>query len=256
MIDYDEICDFAQKELNINLKAYKEIQMHRRIESFISKMDVTSTLEFIIMCRKNQCIRDQFLDLITINVTEFFRNQDTFMQLKDVLRRNLPTTECYKIWSSACSNGSEPYSVAMLLENMNITNYKILATDIDKNVLNYAKNGIYKEDEILGVPDYYLIRYFEKKNKEYHINNLIKSKVRFVRHDLLLEDFPERIDLILCRNVVIYFKKEEKMKIYNKFYESLNDGGIVFVGATENIYDYNQIGFKKLGTFFYQKVVK
>lgn len=255
-IDYIELCNYVQREFKINLNAYKELQMHRRIESFVSKTNAKTTIDFIRMCTVNDDLREQFLDLITINVTEFFRNPDIFMQLREIFRRHLPKRDCYKIWSSACSNGSEPYSVAMILENMSITNYKILATDIDQNVLNYARNGIYKEDETLGVPDYYLLKYFNKVDDRYQISNSIKNKITFSRHDLLLENFPESLDLILCRNVVIYFKKEEKMKIYNKFYKSLNDNGIVFIGATENIYDHKQIGFTKLGTFFYQKVVK
>ncbi len=256
MFDINEIYDYVYKEFKIKLEAYKEVQMHRRIEFFISKTSAKSIEDFIDLCKKNNIIKEQFLDLITINVTEFFRNMDIFLQIKDVFRKALPKKEKYMIWSSACSNGAEPYSVAMILENINVHNYKILATDIDNNVLDYANNGIYSEDEIGEVPNYYLIKYFEKYGNKYKIKNFIKDKVVFRRHDLILDEFPACMDLILCRNVVIYFKKEEKMKIYNKFYKSLNDNGIVFIGATENIYDYQQIGFNKWGTFFYQKVVR
>lgn len=256
MLDINELCDYVLKEFRIKLAAYKEVQMHRRIEFFISKTPAKTTREFIELCKKDKDIKKQFLDLITINVTEFFRNIDIFLQIKDVFNKFLPKKNFYMIWSSACSNGSEPYSIAMILETINIHNYKILATDIDENVLRYAENGIYKEDEVIGVPNYYLIKYFNKHGKDFEIKDFIRDKVIFKRHDLILDEFPENFDLILCRNVVIYFKKEEKMKIYNKFYNSLNNNGVIFIGATENIYDYKQIGFNKLGIFFYQKVVK
>lgn len=256
MLDINELCDYVFKEFRIKLSAYKEVQMHRRIEFFISKTSARNSGEFIELCKKDKDIKKQFLDLITINVTEFFRNIDVFLQIKDVFKKFLPKKNFYMIWSSACSNGSEPYSIAMILEAINIHNYRILATDIDENVLKYAENGIYKEDEVAGVPNYYLIKYFDKHGKKFEIKDSIKDKVIFKRHDLILDEFPENFDLILCRNVVIYFKKEEKMKIYNKFYKSLNDRGVIFIGATENIYDYKQIGFNKLGIFFYQKVVK
>ncbi len=256
MFNIKELYDFVYREFKIKLDAYKEVQMHRRIEFFISKTEAKDVKEFIELCKRNSALKNQFLDLITINVTEFFRNPEIFLQIKDIFRNTLPERDTYMIWSSACSNGSEPYSVAMILNDAEIYNYKIIATDIDKNMLDYARRGIYKEDEINEVPSYYLSKYFEKFGDEYRIKNSIKSDVMFRKHDLILDEFPIGLDFILCRNVIIYFKKEEKMKIHSRFYDSLNNEGVVFIGATENIYDYNQIGFIKLGTFFYQKVVK
>ena len=258
MINLSEIYDYVYNEFNIQLNAYKEAQMKRRIESFIySKTPTRTSYEFIKYCEENPFIKNQFLDLLTINVTEFFRNLDIFLKLKDVFRKSLPKKKFYKIWSSACSNGAEPYSVAMILDSIDITNYKILATDIDLNILEYAKAGVYKEDEIAEVPNYYLIKYFNKRyDNKFEISDAIKRKVILKKHDLILDEYPNDIDLILCRNVVIYLKKEEKMKIYSRFYDSLNYKGVIFIGATENIYDYNQIGFNKLGIFFYQKEVR
>ncbi len=135
-------------------------------------------------------------------------------------------------------------------------NYEILATDIDKKMLNYAEKAIYTTYDLRNVSSEYIDKYFNFFNDKFKVKDFIRNKIEFIRHDLILDYFPSCFDLILCRNVVIYFTKDEKMKIYNKFYDSLNNNGVVFIGATENIYDYKQIGFNKLGTFFYQKVVK
>ncbi len=256
MFDINEIYDFVYKEFKIKLDAYKSVQMNRRIESFVSKTNIKTSRDFIAECRQNEALREQFLDLITINVTQFFRNIDIFFYLKDIFNKYLPKREMYRIWSSACSIGSEPYSVAMLLENMGIKNYEILATDIDRKVLEYAEKGIYKEDELDNIPSVFIEEYFLRQGDKFRIKGSIRNKVVFSKHDLILNQFPQKMDLILCRNVIIYFKREETIKIYNKFYDCLNDSGVVFIGATENIYDYQQIGFTKLGTFFYQKVVK
>ena len=256
MFDINQLHEYVYREFKIKLDAYKEVQMNRRIEFFISKTSATSSYEFIEMCEKDKNLKNDFLNLITINVTEFFRNPDIFLQIKNIFKKSLPKREQYLIWSSACSNGSEPYSVAMILDSINVKNYKILATDIDNNMLEYGKKGTYTIDETREVPNFYLMNYFDKDQNVFNIRKDIKEKVVFKKHDLILDDYPKDIDLILCRNVVIYFKKQEKMKIYNKFYDALNPDGIVFIGATENIYDYQQIGFNKLSTFFYQKVVK
>lgn len=256
MFDINEIYDFVYREFRIKLDAYKSVQMNRRIETFITKNNINTYSDFVIACRKNDSLREQFLDYITINVTQFFRNIDIFFSLEDVFKKHIPKRETYRIWSSACSIGSEPYSVAMLLENIGIKNYEILATDIDRKVLEYAENGLYKEDEVEDVPNNFLANYFTKEQDKFRIIDSIRNKITFSRHDLILNQFPYGVDLILCRNVVIYFKRAEQIRIYHKFYDCLNDSGVVFIGATENIYDYQQIGFSKLGTFFYQKAVK
>lgn len=128
-------------------------------------------------------------------------------------------------------------------------NYEILATDIDKKMLNYAEKAIYTTYDLRNVSSEYIDKYFNFFNDKFKVKDFIRNKIEFIRHDLILDYFPSCFDLILCRNVVIYFTKDEKMKIYNKFYDSLNNNGVVFIGATENIYDYKQIGFNKLGTF-------
>lgn len=244
------------KEFNINLSAYKSNQLHRRISSLMSRVGVNSVEEYIALLKKDTDQRQKFLDFITINVSEFFRNPEIFEELKAKLKNELlPKSSSLKIWSAACSIGAEPYSVAMYLEELSpMGRHKIIATDIDNTIIERAKKGEYVSSEIKNVKKEYLSKYFAINNDKYIVVPKIKSLVNFKKHDLILEEYEKDFDLIICRNVVIYFNQDIKDKIYNKFSQSLKKGGLLFVGATESIYNYRDYGFEKASTFIYRKL--
>ncbi len=160
-----------------------------------------------------------------------------------------------KIWSSACASGEEPYSIALILKkNKCFNNAQILATDIDNNALNTAKKGVYSKKSLTNVPKDLIKLYFtDKGNNFLEIDDEIKKKVTFKRLNLLEDNFPGHFDLILCRNVMIYFTEAAKEKLYFKFFNSLTKGGIFFVGSTEQIIMPQKYGFKGIRNFFYQK---
>ena len=133
-------------------------------------------------------------------------------------------------------------------------NHNIIATDIDNTILNRAKKAEYTDIEMKNVSRSNLEKYFTKEDKKYYLDNTIKSMVDFKKHDLIEGIYEKDCDLIVCRNVVIYFTNEVKNQIYKKFSESLKQGGLLFVGATESIYNYKDYGFEKLSTFIYKKV--
>lgn len=244
------------KEFNINLSAYKSNQLHRRINSLMSRVGANSIEEYISMLKKDAAQRQKFLDFITINVSEFFRNPEIFEDLKDKLKNDLlKSNTSLKIWSAACSIGAEPYSIAMYLDELSPgVRHKIIATDIDNIILEKARNGEYTASEIKNVKKEYISKYFTEKDDKYIINTRIKSMVTFKKHDLILENYDKDFDLIVCRNVVIYFNQDIKDQIYKKFSQSLKKGGLLFVGATESIYNYKDYGFEKASTFIYRKL--
>ncbi|HHV46698.1 MAG TPA: protein-glutamate O-methyltransferase CheR [Tissierellia bacterium] len=242
--------------INIDLNLYKENQMLRRITSLMKRNGFDSFEEYYAHLETDRSLLDQFIDYLTINVSEFFRNPSQWEVLqKDILpsiitKLNRPLN----IWSSACSTGEEPYSLAMLLTKFyRLEEINILATDIDTVAIEKAKKGIYDEKAISKVPIEFLDRFFENYHKSYKIKDEIKNTVRFERIDLLKDPFPKHMDLILCRNVIIYFTSEAKDMIYTKFYNSLNDNGILFVGSTEQILTPEKYSFKPVKTFFYTK---
>lgn len=255
-MDLIQFEQWVLKEFGINLSAYKSNQLHRRILSLMSRVGVNTVDEYIALLKKDPNQKQKFLDFITINVTEFFRNPEIFDDLKGKLQSELlPHNKNLKIWSAACSIGAEPYSIAMILDSISpLSKHTILATDIDTTILEKAKKGEYVYSEVKNVKKEYMDKYFKIIGDKYIIDSKIKNMVTFKKHDLILERYENNFDLIVCRNVVIYFNQDVKNEIYKKFSSSLRKGGLLFVGATESIYNYRDFGFEKASTFIYKKL--
>jgi chemotaxis protein methyltransferase CheR len=253
LIDFEK---WVLKEFNINLSAYKSNQLHRRILSLMSRVGAATVDEYITLLKRDKTHKQRFLDFFTINVTEFFRNPEFFEDLKNKISTELlPMNKDLKVWSAACSIGSEPYSLAMILEEVaSEGKHSILATDIDNTILDRAKKSEYAVSEIKNIKKDYLDKYFTQINEKYIISTKLKNMVTYKKHDLILESYEKNFDLIVCRNVVIYFTQEVKNDIYKKFSLSLKKGGLLFVGATESIYNYKDYGFEKSSTFIYKKI--
>lgn len=256
-LDFNFFNNWVQANLNINLDAYKENQLQRRISTVMRGAGATTLQEYAKLIDKDEQVKRIFLDYITINVTEFFRNKEIFDEFESIIMNVLiPKFNSIKIWSAACSIGAEPYSIAIILERNNaIKKSKIIATDIDDTILKKAKKGVYKDYEIKSLSQEDLNKYFSYNNdKGYEINDNLKSIVSFKKHDLILDDYEKGFHAVVCRNVTIYFKNETKNEIYKKIHDSLVPGGVFFIGATESIYNPENFGFKKLSTFIYEKV--
>jgi chemotaxis protein methyltransferase CheR len=251
-----KIDSFVLKEYGINLSAYKSKQLTRRIESFISRCGAGNDTDFITLLKNDKQLSKRFLDHLTINVSEFFRNREMFLDLEEKIKNLLiPGSSTLKIWSAACSNGSEPYTLAMIMDRLTPgRRHNIIATDIDNTILEKAKLGEYSYSEVKNVKKDYLNKYFKISGDKYIIEQKIKNMVTFKKHDLILEAYEKDFDLIVCRNVVIYFNQDIKDEIYKKFSSSLKKGGLLFVGATESIYNYKEYGFDKASTFIYRKL--
>ena len=255
-MDLEDFKKWVLKEYKIDLSAYKSNQLHRRILSLMSRVGANSVEDYIALLKNDENQKQKFLDFITINVSEFFRNPEIFDEVKKKIENDLILNESnLKIWSAACSIGAEPYSLAMILDNLKTKGrHSILATDIDSSIIDRAKRGEYVISEIKNVKNEYLQKYFTKVDDKYIIDSRIKNIVTFKKHDLILDNYENGFDLIVCRNVVIYFNQDIKNEIYKKFSASLKKGGLLFVGATESIYNYKDYGFEKASTFIYKKL--
>lgn len=253
-MDYAGFISNIYKISGIDLSLYKEKQMKRRIDSLISSSYYQSYYDFFNRLIIDKKLYDEFIKYITINVTEFFRNREQWDILeKDILP--LIIKKNMKIWSAACSSGEEPYTLAMIISKyIDLKDIYILATDIDNAILAKAKKGIFNSKSIENVPHEYVKKYFKCiDNDTYEISDLLRKNITFKKHDLLIDKYPDNVDLIVCRNVLIYFNDAAKDNIYKKIYTSLTNNGIFFVGNTEQIIFPNKYNFESVKTFFYKK---
>ena len=269
---YEDLIDFFYKKANINLSLYKENQMKRRIETFINQeIGKVDYAQFIDKLNKDEDLLFRFKDRITINVTEFFRNPAVWENLKTkVIPEIIKSSDKKKltIWSAGCSSGEEPYSLAMLMEeNFPKVDWRILATDLDVTVLEKCKIGQYGSYQVSTLNDKLKEKYFKEisasdiKNQDgfitgesvFEIDKKLRNRIEFKRQNLLEDIFPKNVDLILCRNVVIYFTEETKSVLYQRFADALRDQGILVIGNTEHIVDYKSKGFTKIADWTFEK---
>ena len=255
--DYEEFKKVVLTLTGIDLNAYKERQMKRRIDTLISRNNYDQYDSYSKALRENKDIFEEFVNYLTINVSEFYRNPALWKTLEDVVLPDLINKfgPNLKIWSAACSTGDEPYSLAMVMaKKVPMNKIHIIATDIDSQVLEKAQMGVYGANSLNGLPDEYKNKYFDKMGeKAYKISDEIKKCVEFKKHNLLKDAYPNGCHLVVCRNVMIYFTEEAKQEIYQKFHDALVKDGCLFVGNTEQIINYKDLGFGFNKLFFYNK---
>lgn len=205
---------------------------------------------------RDQTALTKLKNFLTINVTEFFRDAEQFNILKTKVMPGLLNHRPHlSVWSAGCSHGGEPYSVAITLKEItNHARHRIVATDIDEQMVEKAKKGgPYSAADLTNVAYKLVLKYFRKEPDGYYVIDEIKRMIDFKRQDLLKGRFESGFDLIMCRNVVIYFSDEAKRMLYSGFYDALNAEGILFIGATETLLEAKEMGLERVHNCFYQK---
>jgi chemotaxis protein methyltransferase CheR len=254
--DYDYFVNEILRLTQIDLSSYKQNQMKRRIDAFIMRHNSKGYEDFVALVRKDKALLEEFVEYITINVSEFYRNPEQWKFLTDEVFPKLIERfgNRLTIWSAACSTGDEPYSLVMALSKyVPLSQIRIIATDLSDEIIEKAKIGMYGQKSLASVPPEYKEKYFKKNGDFYQISDEIKRCVEFKKHNLLKDPFIKQCNLIVCRNVLIYFTEEAKDETFVKFYESLAKGGILFIGSTEQILNYKSIGYVRKSNFFYEK---
>jgi chemotaxis protein methyltransferase CheR len=222
----------------IDLDCYKSTQMRRRLDAYLLRVKASSWAEYFRRLEASEEERLRFKDYLTINVTSFFRDPDKFEVLrKEILPTLLAGGHGLNVWSAGCSDGAEAYTLAMLLDTAAPgKNSHIWATDLDRNVLAKARaGGPYLADEVANVPMAMRQRYLEPVPEGFRVKPALQRLITFQEHNLLRDPIRERFDLIVCRNVIIYFTEEAKEALFRRFVSVLRPGGYLFIGATETI---------------------
>jgi chemotaxis protein methyltransferase CheR len=255
--DFAEFCQGIQRLWNVNLSAYNPGQLQRRLRGIMSRVGVPTLAEFLRYLEGHPQQSAEFQDRFMINVTQFFRDERHFGRLEEILKAGGFHRQVHRIWSAACSVGMEPYSVAMIMDELSPQGtWKIEATDLDTKALAAAREGLYKAADLEDVPLPRRTRYFHAREEEpCAVVEALMSRVRFSALDLLdpRGRQPRNCDLVLCRNVTIYFGAEAKDQVYRLLAGSLRPGGILFIGATERISPSESTHFRSIQPFFYER---
>lgn len=246
--EFKLFADYLYEYAGIKLTLQKKNLLITRLAQMIEKQGYSSFKAYFEHMKSDKTGKtlSEFINKISTNHTYFYREEDHFTYLEQVVLPEI--VEKYgkqkdlRIWSAGCSNGSEPYTLTMLLndyfdKDMQAWDAKILATDISEKVLDMAVKGIYKNSDIERIPPLWKIKYFSKVNLEtFQVRDEIRGNVIFRRLNLL-SDFPFKkpFHIIFCRNVMIYFDEPTKNKIIQKFYHLLVPGGYLFIGHSETI---------------------
>lgn len=256
-IYFKKYCDLLYKRTGIFVRENKKETFKLKVDKSMRKLNIHSHDEYLQYLQKHDGKEhfQQFINDMTINTTEFFREKQHFDFIENNIRfiiQNNPRIvrkNEIRVWSAAASSGQEAVSLAILFKecfdsNMNI---KILATDIDKEILSKAVNGIYSHSECKDIPQEFLYKYFEKVNNGFSVKEEIRDMIKY-RHFNLMQNFnfKKGFDIIFCRNVMIYFNNPVQERLVNKFYNNLVQGGLLFIGHSESLvsksHEYQYIG--------------
>lgn len=263
--DFNFIRQLVASETGISLSEQKRELVYGRLSKRLRSLELQSFAEYCRYVGQNMQELHELVNAITTNLTAFFREPYHFDYLRDellpgLLRSNAASRRI-RIWSAGCSTGEEPYSIAMVLRDAVPAGQgwdaRILATDIDSNVLARAQQGVYAEERTSGIPERYLRRSFRRGQGDnagmLRVNDEVRSLITF-RQLNLMQDWPMRgpFDVIFCRNVVIYFDKPTQRRLFNRYADLLADGGHLFIGHSETLFKVCE-RFTLIGRTIYRK---
>lgn len=244
---FKQYCDLLYEKSGIFIKQNKKDTLRIKIDKSMAKQNVTTYDKYLKYLQGENSAEyfQQFINDITTNTTEFFREKEHFnfieQNFKTILKNNsriLKTREI-RIWSAGCSSGQEPVSLSIFFNEIfqkQDINIKILATDIDSKILSQAVRGMYSYAECESIPKAILLKYFHKANEGFCVKEEIKKNITYRLFNLMEDyNFKKGFDIIFCRNVMIYFNNSVQEKLVNKFYKELVSGGLLFIGHSESL---------------------
>jgi chemotaxis methyl-accepting protein methylase len=229
-----------------DLNRFKENYLRRRVGTRVRALGCHSWAHYAEVLEKDPSELERLRDRLTVNVTEFLRDPDVWEEIRELVLPALldkaagrPKREL-RIWSAGCSSGEEPYSLAMLSREAaraqgKGVDVRVLASDLDAVVLQRAKDGRYPSAAFTHVPPALLKAWFEPEGDGYRAGPALRSAVNFRILDLFSTPPPPELDLILCRNVMIYFSRDLQQKLLRAFHQALRPGGVFITGKTETV---------------------
>ncbi|MBA3823419.1 MAG: protein-glutamate O-methyltransferase CheR [Ktedonobacterales bacterium] len=240
----------------IDLDAYKRPQMMRRLDAILARCHLASLTALANELKPNSEVLKEFMERFTINVSECFRDKPRFEQLqRQIIPEMAKRNAALRLWSAGCSYGAEPYSLAIILREANLTRAAITATDIDPKILAAAKAGeSFTSNDFRNLTPEIAKRYFTvTPTGTFRATEALRPFITFRQQNLLQPPPGKDFDIVLCRNVTIYFTEESKDQVTQHLVDALRPGGILFIGETETIHRPQRFGLTLRSTSFYEK---
>lgn len=256
--DYTVFCEGIRALTRIDLLQYKRGQMERRIRSFAQRRGVTDLTAYLAQLRRDRAEVDEFLDRVTINVSQLWRNPEQWTVLE---RQVLPeliasaTAGRVRAWSAGCSYGAEAYTLAALCRQLDPrTRATIVGTDIDRRMVDRAKLGRFSDEDARSASKRVLERWFTRDGDEWQASRELQALCQFEVGDLLrVQPRRDAYDLVLCRNTVIYFTEDVRDALHERLVTSLRPGGYLVIGSTERVSRPRELGLVATHPFTYRK---
>ena len=254
--DYVAFCDGIRTLCAIDLSQYKRGQMERRIRSFARRRGSEGLADYLGVLKAQPVELEEFLDRMTINVSQLWRNPEQWKLIGGTLLPELAETgRSVSVWSAGCSYGAEAYTVAALARtHVPAARVTIKGTDIDKRMVERARQGRFSEEDARSAPSDLLERHFTRVDDGWQAKRELLSMCSFEVGDLLRMRVPEgRLDLVFCRNTVIYFTDEVRNELHARLAQALRPGGYLVIGSTERIHEPREMDLTPTQPFVYRK---
>ena len=252
--EYLDFCVGLRRLAGVDLSAYKRQQMERRIRSYVERKNQPTLTAFLRAIQTSPSDLDDFLDRITINVSELYRNPEQYEILRSKVLPTMTGGTGVKVWSAGCSYGAEAYTLAtMLASDASFGRFQVVGSDVDKRVVERAQRGWFCDADMRCVPRHIRDRFFEAKDGGFRGADALRSHLRFTVQNLLSDRYLTEWHLVLCRNVVIYFTDTARDQVHAGIARALRPGGFLMVGATERVNDPRAVGLEPVHPFIYRK---
>lgn len=253
--DYTGFCDGVRRLTGIDLSQYKRPQMERRIRSLAERRGHTSLPAYLAAIQANGTLLEEFLDRVTINVSQLWRNPEQWQRLSATILPELAATGRVAAWSAGCSYGAEAYTLAGLCRDLAPSaRIEVRGSDIDKRMVARAREGRFSDADARSAPSQVLSRWFDREPGGWRAKAQLRMLTRFETGDLLNDPIPAgRFDLVMCRNVVIYFTEPVRDELHRRLTESLRPGGYLMIGSSERVSSPTALGLDPVHPFIYRR---
>jgi len=247
--DYELFRKVIYDESGITFSATNRSILDSRIKELLRKKNMSTPQEYYALITKSTEEMKEMLDAVTTNLTRFFRNQPHFDAFVNYVIPNIVEykkaknsfDKTIKIWSAGCSTGEEPYTLAMIMKEITPAgwDFQITASDISLKCLMTAQTGFYADNKVDGIPENYLQKYFTKVDGGYQVSKDLQAKIKFDYHNLRNDSGARNLDVVFCRNVLIYFDEPAQLKVIDNFWNSMAAHSYLYIGHSESLFGMN-----------------